>query len=346
MNIGTPISNAHEIVRQAFDSMFVFVACHAPDGTLHDTNRAALDAAGVTRADVVGKHVTDLVWWAHLPQTRQRVRDAFSRAVRGERVRLDVEAEAMPGKRCIVDTVFSPIRDENGSVIAVFASAVDVTERRLAEEAIATARQEEAERIARDLHDHLGSELTALNWEIQNLRSAAAAGKAVDVTAELEHLAAMVQMNIDTVRRLAFELRPAIPDSTALRVTIESVARQFQSRSDVLSRVSGELPDVPLAEEQADAIYRIVQEALTNVHRHADAKHVEIAFSVENQDFVITVADDGQGFREEDASKSLGMIGMRERARIAGGALEIRSAPAAGTKVVLRIPLDVIAART
>ncbi len=346
MNIGTPISDAHEIVRQAFDSMFVFVACHGPDGTLRDTNRAALDAAGVTRGDVVGKQVTDLVWWVHLPDTRQRVRDAFDRAVHGERVRLDLEAEAMPGKRCIVDAVFSPIRDGSGSVIAVFASAVDVTDRRRAEEAIATARQEEAERIARDLHDHLGSELTALNWEIQNLRGAIAVAKAVDVTAALEHLAAMVQMNIETVRRVAFELRPAIPDSIALRATIESLAREFRSRSDLVCRLSGELPDVPLSEKHAAAIYRIVQEALTNVRRHADAKHVEIAFSVENQDLVITVADDGQGFREEDGTNGLGMIGMRERARIAGIALEIRSAVGGGTTVVLRVPSHVIAART
>src|SRR5258707_5351820 len=151
---------------------------------------------------------------------------------------------------------------------------------------------------------------------------------------------ALADTTISTVRRIASELRPSVLDDLGLVEAIEWQARQFQGRTGIICHCDYSPEDVDLDQEQSTAIFRIFQEALTNVLRHAHATSVEIAMKKEAGDFVLTVSDNGTGITEDDKSRlqSLGLLGMRERADLIGAEIDVAGVEAQGTVVTVRVP--------
>ncbi|MCC6995623.1 MAG: HAMP domain-containing protein [Deltaproteobacteria bacterium] len=199
-----------------------------------------------------------------------------------------------------------------------------------------SVREAECERIARDLHDQLGQDLTALELDLRWLARQNASSTSLG--GELAKLADRVNGTIGQVRRLATELRPGVLDKLGLPAALQWLAREHSARTSVPVELA--LADVAVPPALATAMFRIVQEALTNVARHADAHTVWVTLSETADAFVMTVADDGRGLADGALSRptSLGIVGMRERAHLAGGSLTLASRPGGGLTLTVSMP--------
>jgi signal transduction histidine kinase len=207
------------------------------------------------------------------------------------------------------------------------------------------AREEERRTISREIHDELGQALTALKIDLAHLSSRARDGGA-GITPEalqerLRGMAALTEDTIDRVRRLARELRPGVLDDLGLEAAIEWQAQEFEARTGIVCRVSSDLGDSKLPRPLATAFFRTFQESLTNVARHAGARQVDVGLRRKRGRLTLEVSDDGRGISDEAVAgaKSLGLLGMRERARRLGGQFAISGALGQGTTVTLSVPL-------
>jgi PAS domain S-box-containing protein len=207
------------------------------------------------------------------------------------------------------------------------------------------AREEERRTISREIHDELGQALTALKMDLALLSSRLRDGGAgVTPEALQERITAMSELTEDTierVRRLARELRPGALDDLGLEAAIEWQAQDFEARTGIACHVHSRLGDVKLPRPLATAFFRTFQESLTNVARHAHARRVEVFLQQKGGRLTLEVSDDGRGISEEAVAgaKSLGLLGMRERARRLGGQFAISGAVGQGTMVTLSVPL-------
>lgn len=213
--------------------------------------------------------------------------------------------------------------------------------RRLAA-SLQTAREEERAALARELHDDLGQTLTALKLE---LGRAANALKDVrldpPVMDRLQSLVGLVEIAVAMVRRIAMKLRPPALDQLGLAEAIRWEAATFRSRSGLRCQVVAGNTQTALTAKQQTALFRIFQEALTNVVRHAQASAVRVRLTEARGVFELRVRDNGRGITRAEIADagSIGLFGMRERAMQAGATLDIRGAPGRGTVVRVSVPL-------
>jgi PAS domain S-box-containing protein len=202
------------------------------------------------------------------------------------------------------------------------------------------AREEERTQIARELHDQLGQALTAMKFDLAWLterlikKDADLAQKAKTITAQMDSM-------IKSVRRIATELRPGMLDDLGLGASIEWQARDFQKRTGIVCTVIMPAEELPPARTQSLALFRIFQEALTNIERHASAHHIDVKLSASPEMITLLVQDDGRGIQAQEIAdlKSLGLMGMRERAKRLGGTFDIQGAPGKGTLLSVSIPV-------
>lgn len=209
---------------------------------------------------------------------------------------------------------------------------------------VETIREDERTGIAREIHDELGQALTALKLDLAHL-GRRASGKAKvgnpAVRAATQALAGSVDALLDTVRRIAAELRPGLLDDLGLQAAIEWQANDFTRRTGVPCTVHASLGELPLPRPLSTAAFRVFQEALANVIRHANAKRVQVRLARDQAALVLEVTDDGVGLPHGAFTNplSLGLLGMRERASRVGGELDATPAQPHGTRVTLRLPL-------
>ena len=288
----------------------------------------------------------------------------IARVLRGERIHaVEVRVKFRSvGQERIVSCNGSAIRDKNGEILMAVLTSADITERKQAEEALRRsekiamqreqfqalaerlrrAREEERTKVSRDLHDQIGQILTAikldLTWMGRRLP------KANDEFRErMNGTIGLLNEGVQSVRKICSGLRPGVLDDLGLAAAIEWQSNEFASRTGIQCRISVPDDDVTLDGDQATEFFRIFQECLTNVMRHAEAKSVHISLNQQQGDLVLVVADDGKGFSGSDVSESLGFLGMKERAQVCGGSVEIASSPGSGTTVTLRVPLHTAA---
>jgi signal transduction histidine kinase len=151
----------------------------------------------------------------------------------------------------------------------------------------------------------------------------------------------LTDTTINVVRRIASELRPSILDDLGLLEAIEWQTQQFQARTGIQCRCDCSLQSIPLGDQQSTAVFRIVQEALTNILRHAQATGVVVAMKEDDAMFILTVADNGRGITPAEmvSRDSLGLLGMQERAHLIGGCVDIVGLKGTGTTLHVRVPL-------
>jgi len=195
-------------------------------------------------------------------------------------------------------------------------------------------QENERHRVARELHDEVGQTLTAVMLQIESL----AAKVPDDVRAELDELRETTRMGAEDVRRIAARLRPEALEDLGLQSALSALATSFGEHAGV--RVDRRLDRIaPLSDEQELVIYRVAQEALTNIARHARAHTAELALGRVDGEVTLHVRDDGRGLPPGALSSSAGIRGMRERAMLIGARLSIDAPPGGGTEVVLRVPV-------
>ncbi len=202
-----------------------------------------------------------------------------------------------------------------------------------------TAREDERTRVAREIHDELGQALTAIKLEFTALLRDLPAVES-QVNQRSQSILALLDEAIQSIRRIATELRPGILDDLGLVAAVEWAAEDFQVRTGIKCHLDRPDADIAVDTESATALFRIVQEALTNVARHANASEVNIRLAEEHGRLTLEVRDNGRGIGDEELSgnRSLGILGMRERALLAGGELTISGSPRLGTTIRVRIP--------
>ena len=205
-------------------------------------------------------------------------------------------------------------------------------------------REEERTRIAREVHDELGQALTGLKLDLSWL-----AGKGLGERVKqrkIKAMAARVDDTILTVRRIATELRPGVLDNLGLAAAIEWQAAEFQERTAIRCDVRIEVKEAILDREFNTMCFRIFQETLTNIVRHAKANRVDVRLAQVDHELVLTVSDNGRGISEEEVvhARSIGLIGMRERVAQVGGQVFFFGLPDRGTTVTMRVPMPEAAA--
>jgi signal transduction histidine kinase len=232
--------------------------------------------------------------------------------------------------------------DSDLRVTEIFAGraavAVDLSERvaRDTVRRVIDAQEVERRRLARELHDETGQALTSILLGLTAIRAAPTEAEAAEAESNLREL---VVDALQDVRSLAVELRPAALDDFGLVPALERLASTFKERSGILASIDSGLGDERLPPETETVIFRLVQEALTNIVKHAEAHRVSIVLTRRGDGVSAMIEDDGRGFKVEDVREdALGLVGMKERLALLGGTFSIESAPGAGTALVAFVP--------
>ncbi len=290
---------------------------------------------------------------------RDKARAGIERVISsGQPAEMVCRLQRPDGSERLVKAFVEPQRAASGQIHGASGACLDVTEFKRAEERalasegqlralaarLQSIREQERTRISREIHDELGQMLTALKMDLtlfgRDLAHAEPMPQRALMTTEVDAMAQLVDATIQSVRRIARQLRPEVLDALGLVAAIEWLASDLEARTGLHCSVSAPqtLPEVD--GERKTALFRIAQEALTNVVRHAGASRCAVRLTQQAGELVLAVEDDGKGFDPTRASgPSLGMLGMRERAAAVGASFEVASAAGAGTTLTVRMTL-------
>lgn len=254
----------------------------------------------------------------------------------------------------------TPYRNQAGELSGVVVVAHDITDHQRAAEhlensraelralsaRLQSVREEERKRIAREIHDELGQVLTGLKIDVVSLaRKMSEASVRNDweqMRDRTNSIANLISTAIQTVRKISTELRPGLLDAVGLTAAIDWQAKEFEKRTGIKCKLKFSQQNIVLDQNRSIAIFRIFQEILTNVTRHSQATEVSVDIEEKGSELFLEAIDNGRGITASEFSnpKSLGLLGMRERALLLGGEVSIRGAQGKGTTVIVRIPLD------
>jgi PAS domain S-box-containing protein len=291
------------------------------------------------------------------PEDRSALQKTVARAI-AERSGFEADHRVIRPDGSVRDihAVGHPVFGESGELLEFVGVLTDMTEERLAQESLRrshdelrslsqnlrTVREEERTRISREIHDEIGQALTALQMDVAWLeKRLSSAGPSNEIlVGKLQSMAGMIDKTMEAVQKIATELRPGVLDELGLGDAVDWFVREFEKRTGISCRIQSNLNGTSIAPDLATAAFRILQEALTNVARHAGATQVQVDLSADDRRLTLEIKDNGRGIAEDRAtdSRSLGLLGMRERARALGGDVRIRGVPGHGTSVILSLP--------
>jgi len=246
-----------------------------------------------------------------------------------------------------------PLRGAEGNIVGVVNLALDVTEKRQADEALRESREElrrlstamreleenQRRRIAREIHDDLGQRLTALRLDVGLLRTELREGRTAAAEERTAAMLDLVDETLTTARRVAMELRPAILDDFGFAAAVEHEVESFARRSGIEISLSIRPEEISIESARATALYRVIQEALTNVVRHSGASHVDVRVETRQGRIEAEVRDNGRGITNAQSNGAgLGLIGIRERILAFDGNVRIEGLENGGTRVFVSVP--------
>jgi PAS domain S-box-containing protein len=340
------LQGADHTYRVFVERMNEGAAVLSSDHTVLHCNGRFARFLGAALQSVIGSSMRDLVWPDDHPKLDALLQRAAHRNCRGE-----IRLRSRKGASLSVHLSLNPLR--LGSTRAVCLIASDLSETKRAEQELRASseqlrnltahllsvREEERTRISREVHDELGQSLTAVKMDLAWL-AGRLPGRNDQMLRRIRSTGQLVDGIIQSIRRISTELRPAVLD-LGLAAAVEWQVQEFQARSGIPCKVRLLTREV-VASNASTAMFRICQEILTNVARHAKATRAEVVLQKQRDRLVLLIRDNGRGFDQADPSlsKSLGLMGMGERAAILGGRVNISSTPGKGTTVTAWIPLS------
>lgn len=327
------------------------------DGTIMYCNNRLATMIKLPMETIVGRSVFDVF----RPDDRQRLRSILSQS-RTETTRTELRIKQNGGRLLpVLVSCVSLKLDEVGLCMVV----TDLSELKKAESRkegaeedlrrsrerlralaahLQSVREEERIQIARELHDDLGQVLTALKMDIGLLKKGLYPGNKMPrrkLIREIASMGRLVDRTILAVHKITTELRPSVLNHLNLKDALEWQIQEFGSQSGIACELCSNLSKLELDRKSTTALFRIFQETLINVANHAKASHVRIMLEEEDDILTMEVSDNGKGITEDEISdaKSFGLLGIKERALLLGGEVQVSGAPGVGTTVTLRVPL-------
>lgn len=317
-------------------------------------NRAAEEMFGWHEADAIGaplaRFIPERFRVGHVDHVRAFGETGIvSRRMGAQRI---VTGLRLNGEEFPIDASISQLSADGGKFYTVILR--DVTERLRADEELRRSkdelrelgavahqvREQEKKRLARELHDELAQALTALKMDVAWCRERTVGGDG-SIETRLDRMEATLDAAVAATRRMASDLRPLMLDDLGLLPAVEWLVENFTSRTGVACKLATSGSELELDGLRATAVYRIVQESLANVAKHAQASWVEVTIRSNGSSLLIDVRDDGQGFSPQEPRKpdSYGLLGLRERASLLGGKASVASAPGQGTRIEVQLPI-------
>lgn len=361
-------AQAEEALRESKELLGLFVE-HAPAAlAMFDDQMRYLHASRRWRADygLGDRELRGVSHYEVSPEVPEQWKEAHRRGLAGEVLSGEADRfERADGSEQWIRWEVRPWRDAEGSVGGIVIFSEDVTERKAADaallrnerlalqrqqlkalaERLQQVREEERKRVARDLHDQIGQILTAIKmdmaWVVRHLP-----GSKDELHERLAGSIKMVNEGVRSVRSICSGLRPGVLDDLGLAAAIEWQANEFASRTGIPCKVTVPADELKLNGDRATALFRIFQECLTNVARHAEAREVKTSLKEQDGIVLLVVEDSGKGFRQSEVAGSLGILGMKERAQVCGGDVQVSSAPGKGTTVTVRVPVQTASAES
>ncbi len=314
-------------------------------------NEAYARQYGGKLEDVIGK--TPAQFFAHdIERGRQGWRAMFDAG----HVHTETDERRTDGTPVRIEGHYLCVYDDRGRITGHLGIQRDITDRHLAAEEIARSRaelralaarlesirEEERTRIARELHDELGQTLTGLKLDLAWLERRLNRHSQAELVDRCANLLSRFDGVMVSTRRIITELRPSVLDQLGLADAIEWQTHEFAARTGLVLDLAIDCESEQPTDAVASAVFRMLQEALTNVAKHASATRVRVALRVEPERLLLDVSDDGRGITRDElrGAHSLGLLGLRERALALGGTVSITPNPRGGTTVALRIPLN------
>ncbi|GKS56983.1 hypothetical protein YTPLAS18_05100 [Nitrospira sp.] len=324
-------------------------------GTCQLWNPAAERMFGWTEDEVLGRPLPTIA-----PEQQDEHRRLRERVMNGNAFTdMELVRSRKDGRRIHISLSTAPLRDRTGTISGLIGLMVDMSQRKQMEQQLSesyvhlralgkrleSVREDECARIAREIHDELGQTLTAakidLAWVAKHVSSSESRESRIDLRTRLDDVMRNIEITIQAVRQIATMLRPRILDELGLSAAIEWQSRDFEKRTGIACSVSVPPSPIPIGPEQATTLFRVFQEMLTNVARHASATRVSVRLAFSTGVLTLEVTDNGRGITDQELNSktSLGLLGMRERAEQWGGKFAISGHLDRGTSASVEIPL-------
>ncbi len=326
------------------------------DGYVTSWNRGAGKMLGYSVEEALGKHIS----FIYPVEDREYLEREVLCPVKAKGThQVEVRRLTKTGALRVAQLSLTLLRDDTDSPVGIIGYSMDITDRKHGEEALLNSRnqlatlavrlesvrEEERTRIALEVHDVLGQALTGLKldvaWVYKQITESNEPAQYAAVLARLASAQELLDSTIQSVRDIATTLRPGVLDEIGLEAAVEWQAREFQHRTGIACDTTIRPRNMALSPEQSTALFRILQEVLTNVVRHAQATNVNIRLEQSGEQVSLQVRDDGRGITgvEHSGPKAFGLLGMRLRAQQQGGSFDIQGTSGTGTMVTVSIPL-------
>jgi PAS domain S-box-containing protein len=327
------LRESEERYRELFENSRDALYVHDMNGTYTSVNRATETLFGYAREDLIGRHFSTLLNSGYENHVSEMIYEAEVVTKEGRRIPVEISSRL----------IFA-----NGVAVGVQGCVRDISERKRVQDAARTysrrvieAQEAERRRISRELHDQVGQILTAVKM---NLHSLSEKCSAPEILASIQDNMEVIDEAVDQVRDLSVDLRPLLLDDFGLPIALRWYLDRQQKRCAIATEFTTHslCEDDRFSSELETACFRIVQEAVTNVVRHARATRIVVTLERNGSDLVLRIADDGAGFDLSvlrNGAATLGLRGMEERVQALGGLISINSAPSQGTDISARFPI-------
>jgi PAS domain S-box-containing protein len=347
------IRTSEETRRLIMNSALDAIVCMDTAGIITVWTPQAEKIFGWKGQEVIGKHLSETIIPIQYREKHKQGLQHYLKTREGPVINRLIEITALnkKGEEFPVELSITSIRQEGIEFFCGFLR--DITERKKAQNELEQSynairhltdhlqhiREEERIHIAREIHDELGQQLTVMKMDLSWLNKKMLPDDEL-VKQKLKGLAEMLDGTVKTVRRISSELRPSLLDDMGLIAAMEWQLKEFEERSGIKTSLSAPGMEKQLPDSVKTGLFRIFQESLTNVARHADAKKVKVNLQHTGSKIVLSIEDDGKGYDKKKTAgkRTLGILGMRERTLMMGGEYEIKSSPGKGTTVLVAIP--------